>query len=98
MSKSGDSAGGDQCPGKPQADGAGAWNATPEELAAKFTERQAKTDCARRSERRAGAGSRQAGDDIDLAEVPLLTHYDVNAAPYVTAGIVVAAGSRHWRS
>jgi UbiD family decarboxylase len=31
------------------------------------------------------------GDDIDLARVPLLTHYDVNAAPYVTAGIVVAA-------
>ena len=31
------------------------------------------------------------GDDIDLANVPLLTHYDVNAAPYVTAGIVVAA-------
>jgi len=33
----------------------------------------------------------QTGDDVDLAQVPLLTHYDVNAAPYVTAGIVVAA-------
>ncbi len=32
----------------------------------------------------------QTGDDVDLAQVPLLTHYDVNAAPYVTAGIVVA--------
>jgi UbiD family decarboxylase len=31
------------------------------------------------------------GDDVDLARVPLLTHYDVNAAPYVTAGVVVAA-------
>src|SRR4029453_4047488 len=31
------------------------------------------------------------GDEVDLRGVPLLTHYDVNAAPYVTAGIVVAA-------
>jgi 2,5-furandicarboxylate decarboxylase 1 len=31
------------------------------------------------------------GENIDLSKVPLLTHYDVNAAPYVTAGIVVAA-------
>jgi 2,5-furandicarboxylate decarboxylase 1 len=31
------------------------------------------------------------GDELDLNEVPLLTHYDVNAAPYITAGIVVAA-------
>jgi 2,5-furandicarboxylate decarboxylase 1 len=30
------------------------------------------------------------GDEIDLSKVPLLTHYDVNAAPYITAGIVVA--------
>ncbi|MEX0803174.1 MAG: UbiD family decarboxylase [Candidatus Binatia bacterium] len=30
-------------------------------------------------------------DEIDLNQVPLLTHYDVNAAPYITAGIVVAA-------
>jgi 2,5-furandicarboxylate decarboxylase 1 len=26
-----------------------------------------------------------------LRQIPLLTHYDVNAAPYITAGIVVAA-------
>jgi 2,5-furandicarboxylate decarboxylase 1 len=32
-----------------------------------------------------------SGDDIDLTQVPLLTHYDVNAAPYITAGIVAAA-------
>ncbi|HZH82264.1 MAG TPA: UbiD family decarboxylase [Phototrophicaceae bacterium] len=31
------------------------------------------------------------GDEVDLTEVLLLTHYDVNAAPYITAGIVVAA-------
>lgn len=31
------------------------------------------------------------GDEVDLTQVPLLTHYDVNAAPYITAGIVVAA-------
>ena len=30
-------------------------------------------------------------DEVDLTQVPLLTHYDVNAAPYITAGIVVAA-------
>jgi UbiD family decarboxylase len=32
----------------------------------------------------------QTGDEIDLSQVPMLTHYDVNAAPYITAGIVVA--------
>jgi 2,5-furandicarboxylate decarboxylase 1 len=31
------------------------------------------------------------GNEIDLTRIPLLTHYDVNAAPYITAGIVVAA-------
>jgi 2,5-furandicarboxylate decarboxylase 1 len=62
-----------------------------EELAAKFTERQNKPIAP------VEVGSApvhevvQLGDDIDLAKVPLLTHYDVNAAPYVTAGIVVAA-------
>ena len=30
-------------------------------------------------------------DEVDLTQVPLLTHYDVNAAPYITAGIIVAA-------
>jgi 2,5-furandicarboxylate decarboxylase 1 len=33
----------------------------------------------------------QCGDRIDLGRIPLLTHYDVNAAPYITAGIVAAA-------
>ena len=32
----------------------------------------------------------KADADVDLTKVPLLTHYDVNAAPYITAGIVVA--------
>ena len=32
----------------------------------------------------------KTGGEIDLRQVPLLTHYDVNAAPYITAGIVVA--------
>lgn len=32
-----------------------------------------------------------SGDDVDLTQIPLLTHYDVNAAPYITAGIVAAA-------
>src|SRR5919108_159103 len=30
------------------------------------------------------------GDEVDLRQIPLLTHYDVNAAPYTPAGIVVA--------
>jgi UbiD family decarboxylase len=29
-------------------------------------------------------------NDVDLTRLPILTHYDVNAAPYITAGIVVA--------
>ena len=33
----------------------------------------------------------KTGAEVDLGKVPLLTHYDVNAAPYITAGIVVAA-------
>jgi 2,5-furandicarboxylate decarboxylase 1 len=30
------------------------------------------------------------GDDVDLNRFPLFTHFDINTAPYVTAGIVVA--------
>ena len=30
------------------------------------------------------------GADVDLTQLPILTHYDVNAAPYITAGIVTA--------
>ncbi|HEX2226700.1 MAG TPA: UbiD family decarboxylase [Candidatus Binatia bacterium] len=33
----------------------------------------------------------RTSDEIDLTQIPLLTHYDVNAAPYITAGIVAAA-------
>jgi 2,5-furandicarboxylate decarboxylase 1 len=63
---------------------------TPQELARKFMERQAKTV---RPVEVSGAPVQEAikvGDEVDLAELPLLTHYDVNAAPYITAGIVVA--------
>ena len=64
----------------------------PEELAAKFTERQGKPIAP--VELKGNDAPVQEvvklGDDIDLTQVPLLTHYDVNAAPYVTAGIVVA--------
>jgi UbiD family decarboxylase len=67
-----------------------ALDCTPEELAVKFTERQGKPLAPIEV---TGAPVQEVvklGDDIDLAKVPLLTHYDVNAAPYVTAGIVVA--------
>ena len=62
-----------------------------EELAARFTERQGKPITPVEV---TGAPVHEVvklGNDVDLAQVPLLTHYDVNAAPYVTAGIVVAA-------
>ena len=64
----------------------------PEELAAKFTERQGKPIAPVEVHDKAAPVQEvvKLGDDIDLSKVPLLTHYDVNAAPYVTAGIVVA--------
>jgi len=63
----------------------------PEELAAKFTERQSKPIAPVEVSNAPVHEVVKLGDDVDLATVPLLTHYDVNAAPYVTAGIVVAA-------
>ena len=64
----------------------------PEELAAKFTERQAKPIAPVEVEANDAPVQQivRFGEEIDLGKVPLLTHYDVNAAPYVTAGIVVA--------
>jgi UbiD family decarboxylase len=62
----------------------------PEELAAKFTERQGKPIAPVEVSDAPVHEIVKLGDDIDLAKIPLLTHYDVNAAPYVTAGIVVA--------
>ena len=62
----------------------------PEQLAAKFTERQGKPIAPVEVSDAPAQEVVKLGDDIDLAKVPLLTHYDVNAAPYVTAGIVVA--------
>ncbi len=63
----------------------------PEDLARKFGERQSKpippvevTDAPVQE-------VTKLGDEADLTEVPMLTHYDVNAAPYITAGVVVAA-------
>src|SRR5512141_591899 len=65
----------------------------PEEVAAKFTERQGKPIAPVEVQVNDAPVQEvvKLGDDIDLTKVPLLTHYDVNAAPYVTAGIVVAA-------
>ena len=62
-----------------------------EELAAKFTERQGKPMAPVEVPDAPVHEVVKLGDDVDLTQVPLLTHYDVNAAPYVTAGIVVAA-------
>jgi len=62
-----------------------------ENLAARFTERQGKPRAPVEVSNAPVHESVKLGDDIDLTKVPLLTHYDVNAAPYITAGIVVAA-------
>ena len=63
----------------------------PEELAARFTERQGKPIAPMEVTDAPVHEFVKLGNDVDLTQVPLLTHYDVNAAPYVTAGIVVAA-------
>lgn len=63
----------------------------PEELARKFSERQTKPAAPMEIKDAPVHEIAELGDSVDLTQVPLLTHYDVNAAPYITAGIVVAA-------
>ena len=63
----------------------------PEDLATKFTERQRKPITPIEVAEAPVHDVIVLGEDVDLSRVPLLTHYDVNAAPYITAGIVVAA-------
>ena len=62
----------------------------PEELASKFSERQSRPIAPVHVGDAPVHEVVKTGDDIDLSKIPLLTHYDVNAAPYITAGIVVA--------
>jgi 2,5-furandicarboxylate decarboxylase 1 len=62
-----------------------------EDLAACFTERQGKPRAPVEVSNAPVHEVVKLGDQVDLTKVPLLTHYDVNAAPYITAGIVVAA-------
>jgi 2,5-furandicarboxylate decarboxylase 1 len=61
------------------------------DLARKYGERQSKTFAPVVIDNAPVHEAIQTGDEIDLARVPVLTHYDVNAAPYITAGIVAAA-------
>jgi UbiD family decarboxylase len=61
-----------------------------EELANKFSERQGNPIAPVEVNAAAVHEVVKIGDAADLTKVPLLTHYDVNAAPYITAGIVVA--------
>jgi 2,5-furandicarboxylate decarboxylase 1 len=63
----------------------------PAELANRFSEKQGKPIAPVEVETAPVHEVVKTGDDVDLTKVPLLTHYDVNAAPYITAGIVVAA-------
>ncbi len=62
----------------------------PEELANRFSERQGKPIAPVEVGDAPVHEVVRTGDEVDLTKVPLLTHYDVNAAPYITAGIVVA--------
>jgi UbiD family decarboxylase len=64
---------------------------TPEELARAFSERQDRPIAPLEIADAPVQEVVKTGAAIDLGKVPLLTHYDVNAAPYITAGIVVAA-------
>jgi 2,5-furandicarboxylate decarboxylase 1 len=63
----------------------------PHELARKFSERQGKPIPPVEVQDGPVHEVIKLSDEADLRDVPLLTHYDVNAAPYITAGIVVAA-------
>jgi 2,5-furandicarboxylate decarboxylase 1 len=63
----------------------------PEELGHAFSERQSKPLPPVEMINAPVHEVVKTGDEINLEEVPVLTHYDVNAAPYITAGIVVAA-------
>jgi 2,5-furandicarboxylate decarboxylase 1 len=62
----------------------------PEELAIKFSERQSKPILPVEVIDAPVHEVIEMDDEVDLTAVPMLTHYDVNAAPYITAGIVVA--------
>jgi len=63
----------------------------PEDLARKFGERQSKPIPPVEVTEAPVQEVTKLGDEADLTEVPMLTHYDVNGAPYITAGVVVAA-------
>lgn len=62
----------------------------PRDLATRFSERQAKPIAPVEINNAPVHEIVKLGKEVDLADIPLLTHYDVNAAPYITAGIVVA--------
>jgi 2,5-furandicarboxylate decarboxylase 1 len=69
---------------------AAAMECRAQDLARRFAERQAKPVPPLVVNSAAVQEVMDVGDGVDLTRVPLLTHYDVNAAPYITAGIVVA--------
>jgi UbiD family decarboxylase len=63
----------------------------PRDLARKYSERQARIFAPVEIDNAPVHEVVHTGNDIDLTQIPMLTHYDVNAAPYITAGIVAAA-------
>lgn len=68
-----------------------ALNCQPEDLARTFSERQSRPLQPVEMINAPVHEIVKTDDEVNLEDVPLLTHYDVNAAPYITAGIVVAA-------
>ncbi|HWO41185.1 MAG TPA: UbiD family decarboxylase, partial [Candidatus Eisenbacteria bacterium] len=63
----------------------------PRDLAREFGERQARPISPIEIRVAPSQEVVKLGDEADLTQIPMLTHYDVNAAPYLTAGIVIAA-------
>jgi UbiD family decarboxylase len=63
----------------------------PDQLASRFSERQGRPIPPVEVKDGPVQEVIKLGEAVDLGDIPLLTHYDVNAAPYITAGIVVAA-------
>jgi len=63
----------------------------PRDLARKYSERQARIFAPVEIDNAPVHEVVHTGNDIDLTQIPMLTHYDINAAPYITAGIVAAA-------
>jgi len=62
----------------------------PEDLAPRFLERQVRPIPPIEVPEGPVHEVAETGDEVDLTKLPMLTHYAVNAAPYLTASIIAA--------